>query len=274
VRSYAGGVLTEPGDLDRAELAALLERHWGLREPQLEYLPVGFGSHHWRAVDSRGVRRFVTVDDLHAGFQAGSDADAAFATLDRAFRTAAWLRDDAGLDFVVAPLHDGEGAIVRRLLNARYAVTVLPLIAGDSSTWGPYESADDRRRMGEVVGRLHRATERVPAGLPRAEDFALPARAALVEALEHLNRRWGSGPFAEPARRLLEANADAVLQRLDEYDDLVAVVRGSSADWVITHGEPHRGNVIREPRGGVHLVDWDTTRIAPRERDLHMVLDD
>jgi spectinomycin phosphotransferase len=266
-------VLTEPADLDRAELEAVLERHWGLREPQLEYLPVGFGSHHWRAVDSSGVQRFVTVDDLQAGFQSGPDTDAAFAALDRAFRTAAWLRDEAELDFVVAPLHDDEGVVLRRL-DDRYAVTVLPLIAGESSKWGPYESADDRRRMGGVLGRLHAATEHVPAGLPRREDFTLPSRAALVDALQDLNRRWASGPFAEPTRRLLQANVDQVERRLREYDQLAAEVHGSSERWVITHGEPHRANVIRDPEGGVHLVDWDTTLIAPRERDLRMVLDE
>jgi spectinomycin phosphotransferase len=266
-------VLTEPGDLDRAQLKGVLERHWRLRDPQLEYLPLGFGSHHWRAVDSRGAHRFVTVDDLEAGFQAGPDTDAAFSALDRAFGTAAWLRDEADLDFVVAPLADHEDFVVRRL-DDRYAVTVLPLIAGESGTWGPYESAEDRRRMGSVLGRLHAATERAPAGLPGREDFALPARAALVEALHDLDRPWVSGPFAESARRLLHANARALERRLREYDDLTAEMRANPEPWVLTHGEPHRANVIRDSHGGVHLVDWDTTLIAPRERDLQMVLDE
>jgi spectinomycin phosphotransferase len=266
-------VLTEPKDLDRTELRSLLERHWRLSDPQLEYLPVGFGSHHWRAVDSHGARRFVTVDDLEAGFQVGPDTDAAFAALDRAFRTAVVLRDEATLDFVVAPLPDFERAVIRRV-NDRYAVTVFLLIEGESSSWGTYESPDDRRRMGVALGRLHAATGQVPAGLPRTEDFALPSRAALVEALGDLERRWTSGPFAEPARGLLEASADGLERRLREYDDLVAQVRKASNEWVITHGEPHRANVIRGAQGRVHLVDWDTTLIAPRERDLRMVLDD
>lgn len=266
-------MLTEPDDLDRAALEAVLERRWGLRKPQLEYLPVGFGSHHWRAVDARGTHRFVTVDDLQAGFQAGPDTDAAFAALDRAFRTAAWLRNEAELDFVVAPLHDDEGVVIRRL-DDRYAVTLSPLIVGESSTFGPYESTDDRRRMGGVLGRLHAATEHVPAGLPRREEFALPSRAALVEALDDLDRHWASGPFAEPARRLLQAHAAEVGRGLEDYDELAAKVRESSEGWVITHGEPHRANVIRDPQGGVHLVDWDTTLVAPRERDLRMVLDE
>lgn len=265
-------MLAEPGDLDRAELKALLERHWGLRDAQLDYLPVGFGSHHWRAVDLRGARRFVTVDDLEAGFQAGPDTDSAFAALDRAFRTAAALRDEAELDFVVAPLPDREGVVIRRL-NDRYAVTLSPFIEGKSSTWGPYESPEDRRRLGDVLGRLHAATEQVPDGLPRREDFALPSRAALSEALLDLDHRWTSGPFGEPARQLIRGSAHDIERRLREYDELATCVLERSESWVVTHGEPHRANVIRDPDGRVHLVDWDTTLIAPRERDLQMVLD-
>jgi spectinomycin phosphotransferase len=266
-------VLTEPKDLNRTELRDLLERHWGLSDPELKYLPVGFGSHHWRAVDSRGARRFVTVDDLEAGFQAGPDTDAAFAAIDRAFRTAGVLRDEAMLDFVVAPVADFEGVVIRRISD-RYAVTLSPLIEGESSSWGQYESSDDRRCMARVLGRLHAATKQVPAGLPRRDDLALPSRAVLVGALDDLDRPWVSGPFAEPTRGLLQASADDLERRLREYDELVARVRKSSNEWVITHGEPHRANVIRGDEGRVHLVDWDTTLIAPRERDLRMVLDE
>lgn len=265
-------MLTEPEDLDLAELEALLERHWGLGVATLDYLQVGFGSHHWRAEDARGTRRFVTVDDLKAGFQAGPDTDSAFAALGRAYRTAAALRDEAGLDFVVAPLPDGEGNVIRRL-GDRYAVTLFPLIEGESSTYGSYESLDDRRRMGGVLGRLHSATGHVPGDLPRREDFAIPSRAALAEALGDLERPWSSGPFGESARKLLAASARDLERRLQEYDELAAHVHASSGSWVVTHGEPHRANVIRDPRGGVYLVDWDTTLIAPRERDLRMVLD-
>jgi spectinomycin phosphotransferase len=266
-------VLTEPEDLGRAELRAVLERHWGIRGVQLEYLPVGFGSHHWRAVDDRDVRWFVTADDLQAPFQAGANTDAAFAALDRAFRTAAWLRDEAELEFVVAPLRDEDGIVIRRPSD-RYAVTVSPYVVGESSAWGPYETADDRRDIGRILGRLHAATEHVPTDLPRRDDFAIPARPSLVEALEDLDRPWAFGPFAEPVRHLLRGYAGDLAQRLHEQDELAAHVRESSGPWVVTHGEPHRANVIRDPQGGVHLVDWDTTLIAPRERDLRMVLDE
>jgi spectinomycin phosphotransferase len=261
-------VLTEPVDLDRAELVAAVERHWALSGLRFDYLPVGFGSHHWHAGEW-----FITVDDLAAGHQLESDADASFAALDRAYQTAAALRDDAGLEFVVAPLADSDGAIIRRLSD-RYAVTVSPFVEGASSEWGPYESDGERREMTAILGRLHMATEQLPAGLPRVEEFAVPARTAVEDALSDLRRAWTTGPFAEPTRRLLIETASSVEELLREYDTLADSAAARSNAWVITHGEPHRANVIRAAGGRRHLVDWDTTLLAPRERDLYMVLDD
>jgi spectinomycin phosphotransferase len=266
-------VYTQPTDLDRGQLEAVLERHWGLRAVELEYLPVGFGGHHWLAVDSRETRRFVTADDLDAGFQHGPDTNSAFVALGRAYRTAAVLRDEAKLDFVVAPLPDAEGAVIRRL-DDRYAVTVWPFVEGESGSDGSYESANDRRQMGRILGRLHAATDRVPVALPRKDDFAVPSREALAAAIRDLDRPWASGPFAEPARQLLRGSASDVERRFREYDELASQLRGTSESWVITHGEPHSANVIRDVRGGLQLVDWDTTLFAPRERDLRMVLDE
>lgn len=60
----------------------------------------------------------------------------------------------------------------------------------------------------------------------------------------------------------------ALLPRFDE----LAVEVESNAELVITHGEPHPGNVIAL-QDRVLLVDWDTVAPAPPERDLRMVDD-
>src|SRR5437762_1010282 len=36
---------------------------------------------------------------------------------------------------------------------------------------------------------------------------------------------------------------------------------------VVTHSEPHPGNVIRT-RAGLTVIDWDTVALVPRERDV------
>ena len=264
-------MLTPPKDLELDALARALAR-WQLREPRLRYLPVGFGGHHWSA-DVADGRFFVTVDDLEAGIQAGESLDAAFAALERAYRTAAALRERAALEFVLAPIGDREGAVVRRL-GARYAVSVVPFVDGASGSFGEYASAETRDRIAALLGRLHAASGALDADLPRRDDCGIPARAVLERALASLSSTWDTGPYGEPARALLARRADELERRLRDYDELAARVRERSGSWVITHGEPHRGNVIVEPDGARRLVDWDTALVAPRERDLLFVLDD
>jgi spectinomycin phosphotransferase len=187
---------------DRAALADALERHWSIRATRLDYLPIGFGSHHWEAVGADGSRWFVSADDLRAGHHGGRAPDDVFAVLDRAFRTAAALRDGARLEFVLAPLPDDGGAVLRRIAEP-YAIRVEPFVDGVSGEDGVFEGPEDRRRVGTLLGRLHAASGSVPPGLPGREDFALPGRAALEEALAQLDTPWDHEPFAEPARRLL-----------------------------------------------------------------------
>jgi len=263
-------VRTEPRDLDRENLRDVLGARFGLRDARLEYAPLGGGSHHWRAVDGDGCTWFVTVDDLEAGFHPGPDADGTFAALDRAFRTAAALRR-AGLEFVVAPVADNEGRVLRRL-GERYAVRIAPFVRGKPGVFGVY-SPDDRRRMGALLAELHSASGSVPAGIPGTDDLAVPSRAALTAAFADLDRPWGTGPLADPARELLRGSTREIELRLAEHDALAARVGADTGEWVITHGEPHGGNIIHAPEG-LHVVDWDTALLAPRERDLHMVLDD
>ena len=46
----------------------------------------------------------------------------------------------------------------------------------------------------------------------------------------------------------------------------------AEAPWVVTHGEPHSANFIKEPLGRLRLIDWDTVRFGPPERDLWIVV--
>jgi aminoglycoside phosphotransferase (APT) family kinase protein len=49
--------------------------------------------------------------------------------------------------------------------------------------------------------------------------------------------------------------------------------RAAGPDRVITHGEPHPGNLMVTDRGPV-LIGWDTVGLARPERDLWWVLGD
>ncbi|WP_208803311.1 phosphotransferase [Microbispora triticiradicis] len=253
-----------PADLAEAELMIALAEGWGMEPRSAEYLPVGAGSHHWSVVDRRGPAWFVKVDDLGAG-DAGRDD--AFDGLERAFGVALALRRDAGLDFVLAPAPAATGALVRRL-TSRYALSVFPMVEGAAGHFGAHRP-EDRAEVAGLLAALHEATPLVADIAPRS-DLALPGRDGLVEALRDLDREWTGGPYAEPARALLTAHAGQVRRSLAEFDSRVEQVRDPGTAWVVTHGEPHPGNVLRTP-DGPRLIDWDTVLVAPPERDLWML---
>jgi hypothetical protein len=236
----------------------------------LEYQAVGFGSHHWLATDAGGGRVFATVDDLTARLRTAQDtADAAFGRLGDAFATALSLRADAGLGFVIAPVPASDGRVLARL-SGRYSLVVHPYIAGSTAGEdGEFARASDRRAVLDLLVRLHRAR----AGAPRADDFVVPHLDVLPQMMREPREAWRDGPYARRAWGLLHAHAAALDVLMSAYASLAGRVAQRQDRLVITHGEPHAGNVMMTS-GGLVLVDWDTVLLAPPERDLWSIADD
>ena len=242
-----------------SDVAAELARQWALPVQDLSYLPVGFGGYHWRAVDQTGSRWFVTVSDLASPWV--PDLPAAMAT-------AAWLATEAGLGFVVAPVPTRTGQVVGSL-DSRHALTLFPYVdAAPSSFEDPIDDGD-RAAIIDMLARLHTAVRKgiqVPT-----RPLQLTARRAIDQALASLGVPWTGGPYAEPGRDLLARYERPLRQALARFDGLLDRVREAGRPSVITHGEPHPGNLLHT-RAGLCLVDWDMTALARPERDLWRVI--
>ena len=205
--------------------------------------------------DPAGGRWFVTVDDV--------SAPGAFDLLAAALGTALELRR-GGAEFVVAPVPTAGGRPAVRL-GERYAVSLFPLVDGEAFDFGEYADGDHRSAVLAMVVRVHSA----PATARRratADDLALTCREALEAALT--GRFTDCGPYAERTADLLSGHAGKIRERLTRYDRLVAGVDPARA--VLTHGEPHPGNTMRT-KDGWRLIDWETARLAPPERDLWLL---
>ena len=257
---------TRPDDLEDATIVECLHSAHRLDVESVTYRAVGFGSHHWLANGRDDTLWFVTVDDLHAKRREAADTtDAAFKRLAAAFATAHVLQTDAKLEFVVGPIGAADGTVLQRLTD-RYSLVVHPFLAGTAAgEAGKYDAADGPRSILALLVDLHGATA-VAAHHAPTDDFVVPA-ARVSFTLADLDGPWRTGPYAEPARELLVAQADGVRRLVDHYDDLVEAVAPKVARRVITHGEPHAGNVMLTA-SGPRLVDWDTALFAQPERDL------
>ncbi|SOD62375.1 spectinomycin phosphotransferase [Streptomyces zhaozhouensis] len=251
-----------PPELDTSALTALLRERWGLAPASLEHAPVGFGGYHWTAVEESGRRWFVTAWDLAAG-------QARLPTLTAALDATATLA--ARIDGVVGPAPDREG-VTTRTLGTRYAVAVFPWATGAGGAHGERYSPAQRRALLGLLASVHGSSRLVPDAPCLAPE--LPGRAALERALDELSTPWTGGPYAEPARAALrERHPDAVRATLAHFDALLARTRAEGVPSVLTHGEPHPGNVLWT-EGRPALIDWDTVRLAPAERDLWQVTED
>ena len=257
-----------PDEFEVGELTGLLADGWDFDVETAEYAAVGGGSYHWVVTDLEGTRRFVNVDDLDRKPWLGDARDSAFDGLARAFGTAVALRD-AGLDFVVAPIPTSHGEALRRGWP-RYTVALFPFVDGQAGHFGQYD-ANERDAILTMLAEIHRATPVVDS-ISRRIDLEVPGRRRLEAALRELDEKWSGGPLAEPAREALAGRPSYVAELLASYDRLRADVV-SKTDWVVTHGEPHAGNLMWTGERHV-LVDWDTVALAPPERDLWMLADD
>lgn len=166
-----------PPELTADHLTAVLADGWDVRATSLAYLPEGGGSHHWALGDPAAGRRFITVDDLTAKPWMNHDGNGAYVGLRSALVTAATLRDQSGLRFVVAPLADRHGEPLRRI-GARYTVSVFPFVAGAAFPFGPYTDSRVRERVIGLIAELHRAT-RPCAGSHRVITSASAAERSL-----------------------------------------------------------------------------------------------
>lgn len=242
-------MLSRPAGLHEPDLAALLTEKWGITAGRLEYRPVGFGSHHWQA----GSDWFVTVDQPDDG----NDGFDGFDELAAALGTAQDLRA-GGLPFVVAPIPTRDGAPLARM--GRFAVAVYPYVEGRSFDWAEWSSPEHRRAVLDLVIALHTTT--IPTRA-RVDDLRIPHRLGLTTGSAR-----ECGPYSRRAALLLARHRDVIQRRLAEYDELT---RPPPSTVVITHGEPHPGNTMLTTGGtgdGWRLIDWDTVRLAPPERDL------
>lgn len=254
-------MLIQPPDLPNSLVAEIVESAWAISVESIQYAPVGFGSHHWRI--SGGERDwFVSVDVASPGGDTGAKgaAERLIAAL-----AAALSLNEFGLTFVIAPVAMSSGEILAPI-GDRYLAALYPFVNGRTFEWGRFPDAGSRLAMLDRLVALHTAPLEVATAL--LDDFVISARHRLEAALDDTASPWNSGPLSESLRGQLQRHRARAIERLAEYDRLAAEVSKRRHPFVVTHGEPHPGNMIDTGDRGLVLVDWDTALLAPPERDL------
>ena len=258
-------MLTRPDDLSDLDVTEALRAGWDLEPVTVEYAAVGFGSHHWHVADDAGRRWFFSIDDLDTRRRSADDSrDDAYEWLHAALVSASAVRE-SGASFIVAPVRATDADVVRRIRD-RYAAALYPFVDARSRGFDDTFSAAEREEVLRLIAQLHTSSA-AAIGIAHVEDFVLSQRDEISRALDETGTRWDTGPYGELARSWFVAQGRRIEQLLREHDRQADRARQQPDRMVLTHGEPHPGNLMQTPDGWM-LVDWDTALIAPPERDL------
>ncbi|HEX3815358.1 MAG TPA: aminoglycoside phosphotransferase family protein [Mycobacteriales bacterium] len=250
----------EPAELPVDAVLGHVRDGWDVPVEVIRYLPVGAGSYNWVAEADGRPAWFIKCDRI--------ESQDTRQRLCSTFLAAAKLRD-GGLEFVVAPIPDRSGQLLR-VITPGWAMSVCRYLGGSAAGEGDWPDEEQRAEVAALLGRLHAAP--VPECAPR---WAPPPELVAGPFMPSLDRLWSAGPFSAPAREMLLGATEHIESLIARFRRLLARLEADSQPWVLTHGEPHSANIIRTDAGRMHLIDWDSARIAPREREFrrHLVLD-
>lgn len=232
-----------PTDVDTGELLTVVQQSWDPSVEALDYLAVGFGAQHWRARIDGEPGYFVTFDGLGERHT--------LQTLHAAYAGASALAR-TGLDFVIAPIDP----VVVPVADG--AVSVTPWVFGTAA------DVIDEDTTAAMLHRLHAIDLSTLGG-------ELPSWRPVVGADfgDHvdvcLRRSWSGGPYGARSREAIAAALDDIRRWTARYIELGRIAR--TRPWVPTHGEPGWHNKLITASGTV-IVDWETLKLAPAERDL------
>jgi spectinomycin phosphotransferase len=248
-------MLDKPEISDEA-LATLLSKQWRIDVGGLEFLPLG-------ADVQTAVFRATGTDDQRYFVKLRSGKPDMAAVL-----VPAYLHR-AGAETIIPPMESVDGALWARF--EPFVVIVQPYVDGESGFDREMTGAN-WVELGSSLRRMHDTY--IPEDLRvilGVESYSAVWRERVRSFQERADLETYDDPVAAKAVSLLRDNRRVIDLLVAKADALASHHKHRDHQVVLCHGDLHAGNVLIEPEGRLHMVDWDTVILAPRERDLMFI---
>jgi len=243
-------------DLPDETLRTCLNRAFTPHFTRVEFLPIGADNHTavYRARDELGGSYFVRLRS--GGF-------------DPLNVTLLHYLKEQGLGPVIAPIPARDGSLWAGL--DPYTVMLYPFIEGQNL----YQTGLPEQQwleFGRSMKRLH--SLKLPLDLAmriRRERFADSYRQSLRLSLNRVIAESFDEPIARQCATLLRQRYAEIQDLIKRVEQLAEILISRNFEEVLCHADLHAGNLLVEPSGIFHIIDWDEVLLAPKERDLMYV---
>lgn len=124
-------------------------------------------------------------------------------------------------------------------------------------------SEEETGQLAVMVRSLHGIDSRLFAGLCPEEKYDL----SFCSELRCLLREKTAG-LPERFEAVALEYRDVAEKRIREAEEMAERLKQEKLPFVLCHTDIHGGNIMRDPKGKLYLVDWENVLLAPKEADL------
>jgi spectinomycin phosphotransferase len=246
--------MREQPSISGERLRAGLQAQYNLVLVALDFLPLGldYRAGVYRIVNEQGMTYLLKVKS-GTFYEPGC-------------LVPGYLRDQ-GIASVVAPIPTRNHSLWSEIDN--WTVMVYPFLEGETS----WEGMTDEQWMetGSILKEIH-GTILPPSGfeLLRKETFDPSSYARWVKTFEarYLQDLGGVSAAQYALGSSWHDNRPTIHAVLVFLEEVAKVLHGRNLPSVLCHADLHPANLLRDPVGHVHLIDWDEVMLAPKERDF------
>lgn len=241
-------------DIADDTIIACLRDEFNLPVAQLTFLPLGadLGSAVYRADSAQDGAYFVKL--RRGVFDANTVLVPAFLAAQ-------------GIGEIIAPIHARSGE--RWAVLEPFRIMVYPYVEGQDG-FAVKLSETQWTAFGAALKKIHASVLPKELCLPR-ETFSNHWREALYRYVRQASASVFRDALALELSRFILSKRSEILSLVARAQELAAALEAQAHEFVLCHADIHAGNLLIQAGGALHIVDWDTVMLAPRERDLMFI---
>ncbi|MCB0107772.1 MAG: aminoglycoside phosphotransferase family protein [Caldilineaceae bacterium] len=247
--------MIEPPNLSTVSLKEMIDQAYAISPQSLTFLPIGNDA-------TAALFRVDAADGTYlCKLKRGPVEPAGLAVPYHLYQQ--------GMTAVVAPLPTRTGKLATPC--DAFTLILYPYIAGETGmTVGL--SPVQWQNFGRLLRQLHDVV--LPADLVQQlphESFTLRWQDTLLTLDQRIQRLHHTDPVAQELAVLWRARRDEIWRIVERTGALGQQLQAAPPPLVLCHADIHTANLLVDPEGALHIVDWDGVMLAPKERDLMFV---
>jgi spectinomycin phosphotransferase len=255
-------------DIDDSKIIDSVEQRYGISIAKLEFIPFGDSAYSYIVICADGKRFYLKLFDLENGRQKESADRLDF------YLPMTWSMYHRGL-FVrlTYPIKTLDGHFYTRM--NQLTLVLFNYIEGETLADSyPFGQKIIENIASSVAEIHHMVTPRIDCEALEIENFdlsflsGLSGLSGIVAELETAGLDGAQSPSKRSLRKLVVPRKEEIAGLIHSLQTMRSKLQTDPGKMVLCHGDIWGGNLILDSNDALHFLDWESSLMAPPERDI------